>query len=123
MAKELDEIRRPLASLLSKSVKAQQNLSPGSWQHTMLAENIAALRLAMSLLFPADRKSKRHPANDLKEATTALTAMINRSVKAQAKFESGTSPHTLQRNRIKALRLAKQATATELKRVQAAAQD
>jgi hypothetical protein len=119
MSPELEQARAPLASLLSKSEKAQQKLTPGSWQHSMLAANIAALRLAMSLLFPAGRKAKRLKPSALKQATTTLTAMINRSVKAQAKFALGTSPHTLQRNRIKALRLAKKGTTAELKRIDA----
>lgn len=115
MAKDLNEIHRPLASLLSKSEKAQQKFQPGSWQHTMLEENIAALRLAMSLLFPTGRKPKRHVASDLKQATKALATMISRSVKAQAKFAPGTAQHTLQKNRIKALRFAKRTTAAEMK--------
>lgn len=40
----------PLASLISKSEKAQRNLTPGSWQHAMLERNLAALRAAVALL-------------------------------------------------------------------------
>lgn len=43
---DLERARAPLASLISKSEKARQKLSPGSWQHTMLTENLNALHLA-----------------------------------------------------------------------------
>lgn len=41
---------RPIASLISKSEKAQQKLTPGTWQHTMLRENLRALHLAFGWL-------------------------------------------------------------------------
>jgi len=43
---ELQEARRPIASLISKSKKAQQKLAPGTWQHTMLRDNLKALQIA-----------------------------------------------------------------------------
>ncbi len=119
MRRNLEAARRPLASLLSKSEKALQKLQPGIWQYTMLKENIRALRVATPLLFDAPRQKKRNTLSELQKAAKALTAMIRRSVDAQANFEPGTSPHTMQRNRIKALRLAKKITAAELKRLQA----
>jgi hypothetical protein len=119
MPDNCEATHRPLASLLSKSEKAQQKLKAGSWQHAMLEENIKALRVAIALLFEQGRKQTRYTQSDLQQATKALAAMISRSVKAQVKFAHGTSPHTLQRNRIKALRLAKKATTAELKRLKA----
>jgi hypothetical protein len=44
--------------------------------------------------------------DDLQEALRALASMISKTEKAQAKFSPGTSQHTLQRNRLKALRIA-----------------
>ena len=117
MSAELEAARRPLTSLLSKSEKAQQKLKPGSWQHAMLDENIQALRVVNALLFGQDRKKTRYTQSDLKLAINALANMVSRSIRAQAKFVPGTSPHTLQRNRIKALRLAKRTAAAELKRL------
>ena len=54
---ELENAAAPLASLLSKSEKAQQKLAPGSWQHRMLEENLRALRIASSLLEKALSKA------------------------------------------------------------------
>jgi hypothetical protein len=40
----------PITSLISKSAKAQRKLTPGTWQHTMLRDNLRALRLAVALM-------------------------------------------------------------------------
>jgi glutamate mutase epsilon subunit len=40
----------PIASLISKSEKAQKKLTQGSWQHTMLGNNLKALYIASPLL-------------------------------------------------------------------------
>ena len=47
---ELRQAAAPLASLISKSEKARQKLSPGTWQRNMLDENLRALHLAAPLL-------------------------------------------------------------------------
>lgn len=47
---ELREALRPIASLISKSEKAQRKLEPGTWQHTMLRDNLKALRIAEALI-------------------------------------------------------------------------
>lgn len=46
----LEQARAPLASLIMKSEKAQAKLAPGAWQHTMLENNLKALRIAFPLL-------------------------------------------------------------------------
>jgi len=96
----------PLTSLLSKSEKSQTKLAPGTWQHTMLADNIAALRIAEALMRdePAGAGDVSH--DTLTAALQALASMIGRTEKSMAMFPPGTSQHTLQRNRLKALRIA-----------------
>ena len=46
----VEKARAPLASLLSKSEKAQTKLSRDSWQWKMLDANIYTLRLVLSLV-------------------------------------------------------------------------
>ena len=94
---------RPIASLISKSEKAQQKLAAGTWQHTMLRDNLKALHIASALM---NRPTGRFPRDDLQEALRALASMIRKTGSARAKFPHGTSQHTLQRNRLKALRMA-----------------
>ena len=49
-AAELQQARAAIASLISKSEKAQQKLTPGTWQHRMLEANLKALYIALHLL-------------------------------------------------------------------------
>src|SRR4051794_12294876 len=47
---ELEAARGAIASLISKSAKAQRKLTPGTWQHSMLRDNLKALRFASALM-------------------------------------------------------------------------
>ncbi len=47
---DLKNALAPIASLISKSEKARQKLSQGTWQHTMLSNNLKALHMALPLL-------------------------------------------------------------------------
>ncbi|HEX2993693.1 MAG TPA: hypothetical protein VHP14_02650 [Anaerolineales bacterium] len=111
---ELQEVRRPIASLISKSEKAQQKLTPGTWQHTMLRDNLKALQIASALMNKETINTDSFTRNDLQEALRAFASMISKTEKAQAKFSPGTSQHTLQRNRLKALRIAEALIKLEL---------
>ncbi len=102
LVKSSQEALRPLKSLLGKSEKACQKLSPGTWQHTMLANNITALQVSSRLM----NKEGTPAMEDLQVAVVALSDMRTRTEKALSKFEPGTSQHTLQRNRLNALQLA-----------------
>ncbi len=47
---ELEKALAPISSLTSKSEKALTKLLHGTWQHTMLTQNVKALRIALPLL-------------------------------------------------------------------------
>ena len=111
---ELHEALRPIASLISKSEKAKQKLAPGTWQHTMLRDNLKALRIASALMNKEANNTDNLIRDDLQEALRAFASMISKTEKAQAKFSPGTSQHTLQRNRLKALRSAEALIKVEL---------
>jgi hypothetical protein len=111
---ELQEASRPIASLISKSEKAQQKLVPGTWQHTMLRDNLKALHIASALMNKKNDDRNSFIREDLQEALRAFASMMNKINKAPAKFTSGTSQHTLQRNRLKALRIGEALIKMEL---------
>lgn len=113
-AEEVLEALPPIASLLSKSEKAQGKVAPGTWQHAMLAGNIRALRTASALLVEASGEPDEATRDDLETALSALDSMIERVANTQTKFSPGTSQHSLQRNRLKALRIARAAVAAKL---------
>ena len=48
--KDLEKAVAPLASLISKSEKAQQKLNEDTWQYKMLENNLKALYIASPLL-------------------------------------------------------------------------
>ena len=112
----LPEALRPLASLISKSEKAQQKLASGSWQHTMMRDNLRALRLALGLMTGDAGGSARMAPDDIRDALRALASMISKTRTAQSTFKTGTSQHTLLRNRLKALRAAEKRVKAEVGR-------
>ena len=103
---DLHEALRPIASLISKSEKAQEKLASGTWQHSMLRDNLKALHIAYALMNEEADDTNSFTRDDLQEALSALDSMIGKTEKAQVKFSPGTSQHTLARNRLKALRIA-----------------
>ena len=50
---DLKNALAPINSLISKSEKAQAKLAQGTWQHTMLGNNLKALHIALPLLMKA----------------------------------------------------------------------
>ena len=47
---DIEKALAPISSLISKSEKAQKKLAKGTWQHTMLSNNLKALYIALPLL-------------------------------------------------------------------------
>jgi hypothetical protein len=111
---ELQEALRPIASLISKSERAQQKLAPGTWQHTMLRDNLKALHIASALMNKETDNTARFTRDDLQEALRAFASMISKTDEAQAKFTPGISQHTLQANRLNALQIAEALIKAEL---------
>ena len=103
---DLQEALRPIASLISKSEKAQHKLASGTWQHSMLRDNLKALHVAYALMNKEADVTHSFTRDDLQEALRVFTSMISKTEKSQVKFSPGTSQHTLARNRLKALRIA-----------------
>ena len=50
---DIEKALAPISSLISKSEKAQKKLEKGTWQHTMLGNNLKALYIALPLLTKA----------------------------------------------------------------------
>jgi hypothetical protein len=103
---ELRDALRPITSLISKSEKARTKLTSGTWQHTMLTDTLKALRAASALMGGESGDVNDCASSDLKETLRTLETMIDRTESAKLKFMPGTSQHTLQKNRLRALRIA-----------------
>jgi len=113
---ELEQARCPIASLISKSEKAQQKVVPGTWQHTMLRDNLKALHIVSELMTRETSDKNNFTRDDLQETLCAVAALRSKTEKSQAKFFPGTSHYTLQQNRFKALCIAELVTKAELDR-------
>ena len=105
-AHELQKALRPIVSLISKSEKAQQKLTPGTWQHKMLRDNLEALHHALVLMNEDTKNEDGFTQDDIQKALRAFASMISKTEKAQARLSPGTSQHTLLRNRLEALHIA-----------------
>jgi len=103
---ETADALKPIFSLISKCEKAIQKVAPGTWQHSMLETNLKALHIAHALMKEGPRITARFTQNELDDARLSMASMIAKTVEAQAKFASGTSQHTLLRNRLSALKVA-----------------
>lgn len=103
---ETADALKPIVSLISKSEKALRKVAPGTWQHSMLEANLKALRIAHALMEEGPPIKTRFPQNELDDARRSMASMIAKTEEAQAKFSSGTSQHTLLRNRRRALKVA-----------------
>lgn len=113
-AADVQAARRPIASLIGKSAKAQQKLAPATWQFKMLQDNLRALRLAEALLDGRTDAATGFAPDDWPAALRALAAMIAKTEPALAKFRPGTAQHSLSRNRLQALRTATALVEAEL---------
>lgn len=113
-SEELPNVLPPLVSLIRKSEKAQPKLTPGTWQHTRLEENLRALHLALALMNGTD-DAAACSKDELEAALRAFTGMTKQSEKMQAQFAPGTSQHSLQRNRLRSFRAAAERISAELK--------
>ena len=111
---ERREALRPIVSLIGKSEKALLKLKPGTWQHAMLRDNLAALRLGTALLNPEAGAAAGFARDELQKALRAFASMASRTEKAQEKFAPGSSSHSLSRNRLQALRRAEALVAARL---------
>lgn len=103
---DLARARRPIESLIGKSEKARQKLTPGTWQHTMLTDNLKALHMAAALLDRERTDTTRFSPEEAESSLRALASMVARTEAAQPKFAPGTAQHTLLENRLFALQVA-----------------
>ena len=74
---ELQEAIQPITSLISKSEKAQQKLTLGTWQHTMLQENLRALHIAFGLMNRRKNGADVPRREDLPAALRAFAALTD----------------------------------------------
>ena len=109
--RDLDDTRSRLDATIGG---LQQKLAPGTWQHTMLRDNLKALRLASALMEGSGSDATAASSEELEEAVAALGTMIDRVANTKTTFAEGSSHYSLQHNRLKALHVARAVVESEL---------
>jgi hypothetical protein len=88
---ELEKAISLLSSTITKCEKMQLKFSEGTSQHSLLKNRIKALYISKSLLM--GDKATSYTSNELRDALPPVVSIINKTTKAQSKYEKGTSQY------------------------------
>lgn len=86
---ELEKAISLLSSTIAKCKKMQLKFSEGTSQHSLLKNRIKGLCISMEL-FKGD-KAISYTITELREALPPVVSIINKTTKAQSKYEKGSS--------------------------------
>jgi len=86
---ELEKATSFLFSTITKCEKMQLKFSEGASQHSLLKNRIKALYISRALLM--GDKTINYTSKELREALPPVISIINKTTKAQSKYEKGTS--------------------------------
>ena len=84
---ELEKAISLLSSTIIYCEKTQLKFSEGTSQHSLLKNRIKALYISKDLL--SGDKTTNHTSKDLREALPPIVSIINKTTKAQSKYEKG----------------------------------
>lgn len=94
-----------ISSTLDKCEKMQAKFAEGTSQHSLLKNRIKALRISKALL--TDDKTRNYTSDELRQALVPVLSIINKTRKAQDKYEKGSSNYNRFEPLIKAMVIAK----------------
>ena len=86
---ELEKAISLLSSTITKCEKVQPKFSEGTSQHSLLKNRIKALYISKALLM--GDKTVNFTNKELRDALPPVVSIINKTTKAQIKYEKGTS--------------------------------
>mgnify|MGYP000949813241 CR=1 FL=1 len=86
---ELEKAISLLSSTITNCEKMQLKFSEGTSQHSLLKNRIKALYISKALLL--GDKTTNYTSKDLKDALPPIVSIINKTTKAQSKYEKGSS--------------------------------
>lgn len=105
----LDEQLEKAISLLSSTItnceKMQLKFSEGTSQHSLLKNRIKALYISKALL--TGDKTTNYTSKELREALSPIVSIINKTTKAQSKYEKGSSQFNRFQHIIQAMLISK----------------
>lgn len=86
---DLEKAISVISTTIANCEKAQIKFSDGTAQHSLLRNRIKALNISRSLL--SEDKTVNHTSKDLREALPPVVSIINKTRKAQSKYEKETT--------------------------------
>lgn len=86
---ELEKAITFLSSTIINCERMQLKFSEGTSQHSLLKNRIKALYISKALL--SGDKTTNYISKDLREALSPIVSIINKTTKAQSKYEKGSS--------------------------------
>lgn len=104
-----------ISSTINKCEKMKIKFVEGTSQHSLLKNRIKALCISKALIL-GDKTDKTiaYTNKDLREALPPVVSIINKTTKAQSKYEQGTSQFNRHEPIIQAMVIAKQFIENEL---------
>lgn len=102
---ELEKSISLLSFTITKCEKMQLKFSEGTSQHSLLKNRIKALYISRDLL--KGDKVINYTIKELREALPPVVSIINKTTKAQSKYEKGTSQFNRFEPIIKAMLISK----------------
>lgn len=92
MQKELDAALQLISSTISKCEKMQLKFAEGTSQHSLLKNRIKALYISKALI-ENDNNIGMYTQSDLEKALPPVLSIINKTEKAQMKYDMGTAQY------------------------------
>lgn len=86
---ELEKAIYLLSSTITKCEKMKLKFLEGTSQHSLLKNRIKALYISKALM--TGDKTTNYTSKELREAIPPVVSIINKTTKAQSKYERGTS--------------------------------
>lgn len=102
---DLEKAISVISTTIANCEKAQIKFSDGTAQHSLLRNRIKALNISRSLL--SGDKTVNHTSKDLREALPPVVSIINKTRKAQSKYEKETTQFNRFESLIQSMLIAK----------------
>lgn len=113
LQKELDETIQYLSSTISKCEKMQLKFKEGTSQYSLLKNRIKALYISRALI-EHDNSMTMYTKEDLEKALPPVISIINKTEKAQSKYEEGNTQFKRFAPIIRAMNISKDFIENEL---------
>lgn len=110
---EIQSAIKVVTSTISKCQKMQPKFIEGSSQYSLMKNRIKALQISKCLL-DNDGSILEYSKEELEEALTPVISIINKTEKAQSKYEEGSTQYKRFSPLIAAMHIAKSLIADEI---------